>query len=135
MPMKISELVQIKEAITPQNIATADVTSPYYSMSGIGRVLAVLTTSTIAAGQNATVQFMQAQDALGTGAKELGTVVAKVAGTGGEALFVQAEAQASDLDIANGYSYVAVKVGSNDPAATPPTGAAILIFGDLSFRG
>jgi hypothetical protein len=78
---------------------------------------------------------MQATDAAGTGAKALGTVVTAIAPTGGGSLFVQAEARATDMDINNGFTHVAVTVGSDDPNATPPTGAAVLIFGDLAFRG
>jgi len=135
MPMKITERVQIKEAVTPQDIATADVTSAYYDMKGKGRVVAVLTTSTIAEGKKATVQLMQAKDDQGTDAKALGTAVEVVAGTGGGKLLVTAEATAAEMDHANSYSYVGVKVGTDDPNATPPEGAAILILGDLSFRG
>lgn len=130
--MKLSELVQAQRAITPQDIV-AGKTSAYYSMSGIGRVMAVLTTATIAAGKKATIQLMQAKDAAGTGAKVLGAAVEKVAGGTGEEIFLQVEAKAPDLDIANGYSYVAVQVSSDN--ATAVNGAAVLIFGDLSFRG
>lgn len=135
MPMKISERVLIKEAVPPQDIATADVTSAYYSMKGVGRVLAALTTATIAEGRNATVQLMQAKDDQGTDAKALGDLVTVTAGVGGENLLVTAEATAAEMDHANGYTHVAVRVGSDDPNAAPPDGAAILIFGDLSFRG
>lgn len=130
--MKISERVQIKQGVTPQDIVGGK-TSAYYSMAGVGRVLAQLTTATVAEGKKATIQLMQAKDAAGTGAKVLGAAVEKVAGVGGEAIFIQAEANASDLDIANGYSYVAVQVSSDNAVAV--NGAAILIFGDLAFKG
>jgi len=133
MPMKISERIQIKEAVTPQDIATADVTSVYYDMKGIGRVAAALTTGTIAEGKKATVQLMQAKDDQGTGAKVLGDAVEVLAGTGGAELLVIAEATAAEMD--DDFTHIAVKVGSDDPNATPPEGAAILIFGDLSFEG
>jgi citrate lyase synthetase len=133
--MKISERVQVKEAITPQDIATADVTSAYYDLQGIGQVMVVITTGTIAETKKVTVQLMQAKDDQGTDAKTLGDAVELVAGNGGEKLFITTEANAASLDLANGFSHIAVKVGSDDPAATPPDGAAVLIFGDLSFRG
>lgn len=130
--MKLSELVQVKQAVVPQDIVGGK-TSAYYSMSGIGRVLAVLTTGTIAQGKKATIQFMQAKDAAGTGAKILGSAVEKVvADAAGENVFLTVEAKASDLDLANGYTHVAVQVSSDN--ATAVNGAAVLIFGDLSFR-
>lgn len=129
--MKLSELVQVKQAVVPQDIVGGK-TSAYYSMSGIGRVLAALTTGTIAETKKATIQLMQAKDATGTGAKALGTAVEKIAGVGGEAIFLTAEVKASDLDLANGYTHVAVRVSSDN--ATAVNGAAVLIFGDLSFR-
>lgn len=130
--MKLSELVQVKQAVAPQDIVGGK-TSPYYSMSGIGRVLAALTTGTIAQGKKATIQLMQAKDAAGTGTKVLGSAVEKVvADAAGEAIFLTSEAKASDLDLANGYTHVAVQVSSDN--ATAVNGAAVLIFGDLSFR-
>jgi len=144
--MKLSELIQVQEAVAPQDIVGGK-TSAYYSMAGIGRVLAVLTTAgtvtlsdgtntvtaTIAAGSKVTLQLMQAQDDQGTGAKALGNPVEKVASANGEAMFLTVEAKASDLDLANSYSYVAVQVNSDNAEAV--YGAAALVFGDLSFRG
>jgi polyphosphate kinase 2 (PPK2 family) len=130
--MKLSELVQVKQAVVPQDIVGGK-TSAYYSMAGIGRVLAVLTTDTIAQTKKATIQLMQAKDAAGTGAKVLGSAVEKVvADAAGENVFLTAEAKASDLDLANGYTHVAVQVSSDNAMAV--NGAAVLIFGDLSFR-
>jgi hypothetical protein len=131
--MKLTELVQVRQAIIPQDIVDGK-TSAYYSMKGMGRVLAVLTTAIIAQGKKATIQLMQAKDSAGTGAKALGAAVEKVAAdAAGEAIFLMVEAKASDLDLANGYSHVAVQVSSNN--ATAVNGAAVLIFGDLAFRG
>lgn len=131
MPMKLSELLQIREGVTPQDISAAK-TSAYYSMQGIGRVLAQATTAALAAGKKLTVQLMQAKDAAGTGAKALGAAV-DVVMTAGGAAFGQAEATAASLDHANGYTHVAVQISSDNGVAV--NGAAILIFGDLSFRG
>lgn len=130
--MKLTELVQIKQGVMPQDIVGGK-TSSYHSMAGIGRVLAVLTTATIAETKKATIQLMQAKDASGTGAKVLGVAVEKIAGTDGEAIFLTAEAKASDLDLVNGYTHIAVQVSSDN--ATAVNGAAVLVFGDLSFRG
>lgn len=130
--MKLSELVQVKQAVVPQDIVGGK-TSAYYSMVGIGRVLAALTTATITQTKKATIQLMQAKDAAGTGAKVLGAAVEKVVtDAAGEAIFLTAEAKASDLDLVNGYTHVAVQVSSDN--ATAVNGAAVLIFGDLSFR-
>lgn len=131
--MKLTELVQVRQAVTPQDIVGGK-TSAYYSMKGIGRVLAVLTTATIAQGKKAVIQLMQAKDSAGTGAKALGAAAEEVvADAAGKQIFLMAEAKASDLDLANGYSHVAVQVSSDN--ATAVNGAAVLIFGDLSYRG
>jgi hypothetical protein len=128
--MKISELVQIQPGVTPQDISAAK-TSPYYSMKGVGRVLAQATTAALAAGKKLTVQLMQAKDNAGTGAKVLGAAVDLVM-PGGGAAFAQAEATAASMDLANGYTHVAVQISSDNGAAV--NGAAILILGDRSFR-
>lgn len=131
MNMKIGELIDIQPGVTPQDITT-DRTSSYYSMQGIGRVLAQLTTATVAATKKATVQLMQAKDDIGTGAKALTEPVEATAGTGGEAIFLQVEAQAGEMDIANGFTHVAVKVTCDHDSAVQ--GAALLIFGERSFK-
>lgn len=128
---KISEQVEIVTGFAPKDIGTTDVTSGYHSMANRGRCMAVVTTATIAATKKVTVQLKQAKDDQGTGAKNLGDKVEVTAGTGGEAFLLTTEARASDLDTANGYTHVAVTVGTDDDA--PPDGAAVLVFGDLAF--
>lgn len=128
--MSIGERYQIVSALAPQALDAAK-TSAYQSMANRFRVLAVVTTGTVAATKKVTVQLKQATDSSGTGAKNLGTAVEATAGTGGEAIFLTAEAAVGDLDIANGYSHVAVSVSTDD--TNEPEAAAILLF-DPAFR-
>lgn len=131
MPAKLAEQLSVKEAVTPQDINGAGVTSSYYSMAGVGRVLAVATTAALAAGKSLTVQLYQAKNNAGTGAKVLGNAVV-VTKAGGGTAFATAEARASDMDLVNGYTHVAVRISSDNGVAV--NGAAVLVFGDLAFR-
>lgn len=129
---KISEMLSFVEAVTPQDI-TQGVTSAYHSMAGIGRVLAVASTATIAKGKKLTLQLMQAKDATGDSAKALGDAVdVAITADEGGAAFGKVEARDFDLDVNNGFAYVAVTISSDNAVAVD--GAAILVFGDRTFN-
>lgn len=125
---KITERLQFVDVLP---LGTAEVrTGTYVSMSGIGRALArakyAETTATVA-----TLQLYQATDANGTGAKPLSDEVsATTDGTTAEAVTLEVEIRASDLDIANDFTHVTAVVGYGAGDATEAT----LILGDLSFR-
>lgn len=124
--MLFFETTKVAEIVDAADIKGAGVTSSYYSLAQYGRVAAHLKTGTVPQGQTATVTLLQATDAAGTGAKTLKAVASAAAGVGGQAFSLSVEASASELDLANGYGYVAVKVESSEPAAAV-TGAAFLI--------
>lgn len=116
--------------IAAQDVSTADVTGPWYSMQGFNRVLASAVTSVLADTDEVVVTLQQATDDEGTDAKDLGATVTFTA-TSADAALVQAEAMASDLD--DGFTHVAVKIGAT-PAAGTTDAAAVLVRGDGSYR-
>jgi hypothetical protein len=123
---KLSELIRIDQAIAPVDIDT-DRTSNYFSMANYRQALAVLTTAALADTKNATIQLLQATNSAGAGSKALSSVVTDIA-SGSEALTIQVEAKAEDMDLANGFTHIAVKVTTDNGAAV--NGAAVLIRGD-----
>ncbi|MCL6453556.1 MAG: hypothetical protein K6T78_08005 [Alicyclobacillus sp.] len=126
---KISEAVRIDTAFAPVDVATNDQTGAWVEMADYRRVLAYATTAAVANGKHVTLQLLQARDANGTGSKALSDVVT-VTSTGG-AVTASVEAQASDLDLANGYGFVTAQVTCDDGSAV--VGTAILIRGDARF--
>ncbi len=126
---KLTETLSFQTAVTPQDIS-AGVTSSYYSMAGIGRVVAAATTAALGVGKKLTIQFKQAQDAAGLNAKNLGNAVNVVMAAGGAA-FGTAEIQTTDMDANNGFTHLAVQISSDNGVAVD--GAAVLAFGDRMF--
>ena len=116
--------------VSAQDVGTADVTGDYYSMKDFNRVLAVAVSAAVTENDTLTVKLVQATDDSGTGSKDL-TDVVTVTATGAEALTATAEAQVSDLDIAGGFTHVAVVVGAS---AGGTDGAATLVRGDGTYR-
>lgn len=116
--------------VAAQNVGTADVTGSYYSMADFRRVMAVGVSEAVTENDTLTIKLVQATDDSGTGSKDLTDVVTVTAG-GAVALLATAEAQVSDMDIAGGFSHVAVVLGGS---AAGTVGAATLIRGDGSYR-
>ena len=114
-----------------QDVSTADVTGPWHSMAGYGRVLAAVVTDTLAVDDVVTVTLQQATDDSGTDAKDLGSAVS-VTATAAEASQLLAEAKASDLD--DGFTHVAIKVGATPDGATTINAGGALVRGDGSYR-
>lgn len=123
---KLSEAARYDVGVAPQDITT-DRTGSWYDAAGFRRLLAFLTTATVATGQKATIIFQQATDSSGTDAKDLGTAVEVTAGSGGEELEAEVDAKVEDMD--SGFTHIAVKVTCDDPASAGVQGAAMLVRG------
>lgn len=122
---KFTEKAARDVAIPMQDIDTADVTGAYYPVADYRRLYAGLITATVAQTKAATLQFFQAKDAAGTGAKALGAEVSSVAPNGGAKLFLEQEAYVSEMDSNNGFTHVALKATCNVGSAVQAT--ALLI--------
>jgi hypothetical protein len=131
MSIKLSNSLRVVAGVAPQDITTAR-TGDYVDVSGAQRILAAVTTATIAQTKKVTVQFKQAKDADGTGAKDLGDAVVATAPTGGAALTPVAEANIGELDSANGFTFVAVNIVSDNGTAV--YGGAVMILGDNRYN-
>lgn len=132
MPNRLSEELKILEGVAPQDIATADVTGPYHDVTEARKITGVLITGTIADTQVVTIELLQATDSAGTSSKSL-KGPKTVTASGAEKLKAVIEAEITDMDMNNDFTHVAVKVTSDDPAATPPNGAAVLLLGGLRY--
>lgn len=130
MNAKISEKTYIKVAIDSADIATADRTSPYFAAGIARRVFARLVTGTVAQTKIATLEFLQATDDSGTGAKLLGERQTYTAPTGGGTADLSVDVDLDAIDGDNGFTHFAVKVTSDN--ATAVTGAVALAIGDLT---
>lgn len=126
---KLAEELTVVQAVAPQDIGTADVTGDYIAMDS-NRVLAVLTTASLTAGQTASIELLQATDDSGTGAKELKAAVVGAAPTGNGTVTVQVEVEGDEFDTNNGFAYFAVKATCSEAAKV---GSAVVIKGGLRY--
>lgn len=127
---KINERLDIDMALAPVAAGADGQTSSWFSMSGVGRVRAEAFFSETTA-TTATLALMQATDAEGNDAKTLSS--ADDVGTDdttAESVKLATEVEVGELDLANDFSHVAIRVtyGSSDYVS------AALMRGDLSYR-
>lgn len=81
------------------------------------RVMGVGQLADMVLGGTLTVQLMQATDTSGTSAKVLGTAATAVATGAGEDLLATQEVRGQQLDTANGFHTVAVRLSHNHGSA------------------
>lgn len=125
MYSKISDSLKVLAAMGNADFV-GGATTPYVAVSDARKLMAVVAIGPLAATKTTTIQFKQATDTAGTGAKNLGTAVIYTSPAGGvtSASFT-ADAQITDLDDLNGFDFVAVNVTSNAAVANPG-GVALL---------
>lgn len=132
---KFTEVSNTTVGVTPAaDIDTADVDSAsgqFVSMTDYGKIIGTGVCEGPGAGKILTVTLLQASAADGTGKKVLGTAVTATA-TGAEALTAVAEASAEDLDHANGFIYVGLRVGTDKGSAVDGGGSLTRLDGRFS---
>lgn len=131
MEAKLSELTKMVGMVDPQDVGTADVTSPVYvSAANYKRLRGLLIMEAVNPAETATIQLLQATSAGGAGSKPLSAVVTFTAGGAPESPRVEAEANVDAMDAANGFTFVGVVVGSSHATKL---GAAYLQLGQPAY--
>ena len=123
-----SEAVAITAVIDPDANAAAEYTSAYMSMAKFQKGMAIIMAGTLGSSATLDAKLVQATAAAGTGVKDItGKAITQLtqAGTDSDKQAIINFDQ-SDLDVANGYDWVAVvmTVGT----ATSDCGALLLGF-------
>lgn len=109
--VKLSEKAAISATLDPASVAPGTVTTAWVSMSNLGQIAALLQTGTLGAAATVDAKLRQAQDAAGTGAKDIaGKAIAQIVKATGDNVQALVEARAEDLDVNNGYGFVALSV-------------------------
>lgn len=128
MMSQIREQLLAKHGVDAADVATADEDSVvFHDMQGYDRVAAAFQSLSLVNTKTLTGTLLQATDAAGTGKKALGSAKVITSGATGPVQGI-VEASAIDLDHANGFRYVGIRLRSND--TTPATGSAMLLFGN-----
>lgn len=110
---KLTEGVKFINAINNADIDTSDRTSAYVPVQGFKQITGAAQCEALTVGKKLTVQLRQAKDASGTDAKLLGTAVVYTAPTGGGRGTAQQHAYTAEMDGDNGFTHVAVTVGTD----------------------
>ena len=124
---KFTEIVDRKHGVVNADITTDRTGSVYYPAANFRKIIGILITGSVADTKKAGVQLLQAKDASGTDAKNLGTAV-EVTASGAQSLVVTQEADSSDMDSANGFTFAGIKVSSDNGSAV--IGAAAILFSE-----
>lgn len=82
----LKEKIKVDTALTPQAIASTNVTGPYFDLTGYDSALFILTTGAIADGQKATLQIMGNTVAGSSGAAAITNYAAEIEGANGAAI-------------------------------------------------
>jgi hypothetical protein len=127
----LTEKYDFLRAIEPQDVGTLDVTSAVYrDMSGVRRAVILASAGAVTAGKILTVTPLQATAADGTDSKALGDAVAKVGAGGNAPAQVTIEIRTEQLDSANGFKYVGVKLGIDENGKL---GEAWIVLGEKRY--
>jgi hypothetical protein len=109
--VKLSEKVAFLATLDPASVAPGTVATAFVPMSNIGQITALLQTGVLGASATVDAKLRQAQDAAGTGAKDIaGKAVAQIVKATGDNTQALVEVRAEDLDVNNGYGFVALSV-------------------------
>lgn len=103
----INEALKIDIGVVAQTITNSNDTGRYYDMSKYRRALAIYNVGAMAAGTTAKIEFYQATDALGTGAKLMTSTAAEITANTNVAVATVAlvSAVATDTVTINGITF------------------------------
>jgi hypothetical protein len=104
---KGSEALSILATIDPASQAAGTVTSGWVSVINFHALLAVVETGVLGAAATLDAKFQQAQDNVGTGAKDVtGKAIAQIVKATGDNKQALINFKPEDIDNANGFSFV-----------------------------
>lgn len=104
---KGSEALSILATIDPASQAAGTVTSGWVSIINFHALLAVVETGVLGAAATLDAKFQQAQDNVGTGAKDVtGKAIAQIVKATGDNKQALINFKPEDIDNANGFSFV-----------------------------
>jgi hypothetical protein len=126
MNIKPSEAVALLGIIAPSSQAAGAAVSGWISIAQFQKVLALIQTGTFGASATVDAKLQQAQDASGTGAKDItGKAITQLLAAGGNNVQVEINLDAQELDTNNAYDYVQLSI----TVGTAATGTAGVLLG------
>lgn len=119
--VKLSERIAVLATLDPASVAASTVLTAWVPVANFHSIAALIQTGVLGASGTLDAKLRQATDSTGTGAKDVAgkaiVQILKAAGDGKQAFI---ELRGEDLDVSNGFAFVALSV---------TVGVAASIFG------
>lgn len=124
--IKASEQVAIMDAINPVSQGVGSVTTGWVSVAKFNKVLALVQVGVFGASATVDAAVQQASDNAGTGAKAFtnAKAITQLLAAGGNNVQCEIDIDAQELDVANSFNYVQLKI-TVGTAATLVSGALV----------
>jgi hypothetical protein len=109
--VKLSEKIAILATLDPASVAAGTVLTAWVPLSNVFQLSALIQTGVLGASATIDAKLRQATDTSGTGAKDVaGKSIAQIVKASGDNVQALLEMRAEDLDVNNGYGFVALSV-------------------------
>jgi hypothetical protein len=119
--IKLNEKIATLATLDPASVAAGTVVTAWVPMANFHSISAQLQTGVLGASATLDAKLRQATDAAGTGAKDVtGKAIVQILKAAGDNKQASIEVRGEDLDVANGFGFVALSV---------TVGVAASIFG------
>lgn len=105
---RLSEVLALLGFVTPTSQAAGTLTSGWISVADFENIIALVSVGAFGASATVDVNFQQAQDGSGTGAKALSPAkaITQLLAAGGNNRQVMVNLRTQELDVANGFGWV-----------------------------
>jgi hypothetical protein len=109
--IKLNERIAILATLDPASVAASTVVSAWVSLANFHSLAAMIQTGVMGASATIDAKLRQATDSSGTGAKDItGKAITQIVKASGDNVQASIEVRGEDLDVANGFAYVALSV-------------------------
>lgn len=130
--VKLSEQLAVMATLDPASVAAGTVVSAWVSMANVQSLMALIQTGVLGASATVDAKLRQATDSSGTDAKDItGKVITQIVKASGDNVQALVECRADDLDVNNGFGFVALSVTVGTAASIV---GASLIGGNARFE-
>jgi hypothetical protein len=124
--VKFAERIAILATLDPVSVAASTVITSYVPMANFHSIAAVLDVGVFGASATVDVKLRQAQDAAGTGVKDItGKAITQLVAAGGNNRQAIVEVRGEEMDVTNGYAFVCASV----TVGTAATVLTVAMFG------
>ncbi len=108
---KVSEQIAFLATLDPASVAPGTVVTAFVPMANVFQLSALVQTGVLGASATIDAKLRQATDAAGTGAKDIaGKAITQIVKATGDNKQAIVEVRAEELDVNNGYGFVALSV-------------------------